>query len=383
MKKIVYILAVALYLLSCSSGKNALEKGNYIDAISKAVNRLSNDPDNRKARQVISTGYPMAIEFYQEEIDNTLSSNDRMRWNRTLQIMEQVNYLSDQIRRVPAARQLVPNPKTYTSEITDVKNRAAEERYQEGLQLMQRQTRDDTKEAYFNFKEADRLVPAYKDVLDRMQQAKELATLKVIVEPLPAPSMRYELTADFFYTKVMEQLNNRFPAESFVNFYSPDEAENAGMQYPDMVVHLAFFDFYVGKPNHYEETQTLKREVDVKTPVKVSKDSVRYEVRKVMKTGKIKIITDEVASGGVLDLQIEEFQTRKLLVSEKIPGEYMWRNRYGIYVGDEDILTKEEIAIISNNAIMPPGPQDMFIAFTQPIFSRLNDNLNSFFRRYN
>ena len=383
MKKALYFFVTVLILSACSSGKNALDKGNFSEAINKAVNRLSNDPNNRKAQQVVQEGYPIAIAYYQEEIDQTLSSNERLRWSKTLQVMERVNNLSEQIRRIPAARKLVPNPKIYTSELTDVKNRAAEEHYQEGLQLLQRETREDAKHAFLNFREADRLIPAYKDVLSKMNEAKILATLTVVVEPLPAPSMRYELTADFFYSKVMEQLNNRFPTESFVNFLSPDEAKQAGLKYPDMVVRLAFFDFYIGKPAHFEETQTLQREVEVKTPVKVSRDSTRYEITKVMKTGKIKIITDEVGSGGILDLQIEDYQSRKLLVTEKIPGEYLWRNRYGIFVGDEEILSKEEIRIINNTAQVPPGPQDMFIAFTQPIFARLNDNLNNFFRRYN
>lgn len=383
MKNLFYLVLLTLLIGACSSGKNALDKGNYHEAIGKAVSRLSNDPDNRKAQQVVREGYPTAIDYYQEEIDQILSGNERLKWSKTLRVMEQVNQLSEQVRRVPAARRLVPSPKVYTSELNEVKNKAADEHYQEGLQLLQRQNREDAKQAFLNFREADRLIPNYQDVLAKMNESKELATVKVIVEPLPAPSMSYELTADFFYNQVMEAMNNRFPDESFVNFYTPDEAEQAGLKHPDMLMRLAFYDFYVGRPAHYEETQTLDRIIEEKVPVKVSRDSTRYEIQKVRRTGKIRIITDEVASGGLLDVKIEDFQARKLLLDNKIPGEFMWRNRYGIFVGDDEVLTPEERKIINNKAILPPGPQDLFLEFTRPIYSRLNETMTNFFRRYN
>ena len=383
MKNLIYFLFVVIFISSCSSGKNALEKGNYMQAIEKAVNRLSSDPNNKNAKRVLVDGYAVAMDFYQEEIDQVLSTNDRLKWTNTLNIMEQVNRLSDLIRRVPAARKLIPSPKTYTSELTDVKNRAAEELYQEGEQLLQRETRDDAKQAYYNFLEADRLVPSYKDVIAKLNEAKELATLKVVIEPLPSPSMRFELTADFFYNQVMEQMNVRFPDESFVNFYSPNQAEQMGLEYPDMLVYMEFFDFFIGKANHYEEESTLSRDIEEEVAIQVSQDSTRYETKTYRKTGKIRVITDEVASGGLLEVKIEDYQISKLLLDDKIPGEYIWKNRYGIFVGDEEVLTDDELRIVNNRAILPPGSQDLFYEFTRPIYSQLTERLASFFRRYN
>ena len=354
-----------------------------MQAIEKAVNRLSSDSNNKNAKRVLVDGYAVAMDFYQEEIDQILSTNDRLKWTNTLNIMEQVNRLSDLIRRVPAARKLIPSPKTYTSELTDVKNRAAEELYQEGEQLLQRETRDDAKQAYYNFFEADRLVPSYKDVIAKLNEAKELATLKVVIEPLPSPSMRFELTADFFYNQVMEQMNVRFPDESFVNFYSPNQAEQMGLEYPDMLVYMEFFDFFIGKANHYEEESTLSRDIEEEVAIQVSQDSTRYETKIYRKTGKIRVITDEVASGGLLEVKIEDYQIRKLLLDEKIPGEYIWKNRYGIFVGDEEVLTDEELKIVNNRALLPPESQDLFYEFTRPIYSQLTESLSSFFRRYN
>ena len=75
MRKYIYFLFIGILLLnSCSTGLKSLQQGNYYDAIMKAVSRLSSDSDNRKASQVIREGYPMAVTYYQEEIDKVIYS---------------------------------------------------------------------------------------------------------------------------------------------------------------------------------------------------------------------------------------------------------------------------------------------------------------------
>ena len=63
--------------------------------------------------------------------------------------------------------------------------------------------------------------------------------------------------------------------------------------------------------------------------------------------------------------------------------EFVWLNQYGIFIGDDRVLTPQEVKILNNKAVPPPGPQDMFQAFTQPIYAQLVDQMNRFFRRYN
>lgn len=383
MKNLIYLFVFATLIAGCSSGRKALERGNYLQAIEKAVNRLSNDPDNRKATKVLTDGYPMAMNYYQEEIDQILSGNDQFKWGETLDIMQRVNHLSDLIRRVPAARKLVPSPKTYTSEIADVTQRAAEERYQAGLNSLQGKSREDAKQAYYNFQRADQLIPNYKDVDQKMAIAKERATLKVILEPIPLPSKRYELSANFFYSEVIKQMKAKFPDQSFVNFYTPDEAEKYHLQYPDFVVSLEFYDFFVSRPTHYENQENLSRVVEKEVKVRVSRDSVRIEKRPQKIHGKIKIITDEMVSKGLLNVQVEEYQSKNVVINDQIPGQFVWRNQYGVFVGNEEVLTKEQVAILNNKAVPPPYPQDMFVEFTKPIYSQLTERLSNFFNQFN
>ncbi|MFA5328194.1 MAG: hypothetical protein WC384_10420 [Prolixibacteraceae bacterium] len=383
MRKYFYLIVLSIFFLnSCSTGLKSLQKGNYYDAIMKAANRLSNDPDNRKASQVVRDGYPMAVSYYQEEIDRTLSGNDPFKWKQTLEIMQTVNQISDQIRRIPAARQLVPNPKTYTTELNDVQNRAAQEFYDAGTDALTRNTRESAKQAFFYFQNADGLVRGFKDTKQKMLESKDLATLKVVVEQIPVNG-KFEYSAQFFYDNVFQMLNQNFQEKDFVHFFSPEEAENANLKYPDMVLRMGFYDFYIDRPQHFEEEKDLSKQVEETYTVKISKDSTATRTRTVTKKGRIKIVTDQVASGGLLELKTVEFRSQKIVFADKIPGSYLWKNQYGVFVGDKEVLDNELANIISNKVAMPPAAQDMFVLFTKPIFNQLTAKLTNYFRQYN
>ena len=381
-KYFLFILTAILLLNSCSTGKKSLQRGDYYDAIMKAANRLSSDPDNRNATQVIRDGYPMAVAFYQEEIDQILTGNDPFRWKQTLEIMQTVNRISDEIRRIPSARSLVSSIKTYTSEMADVQNRAAQEFYDAGMDALSRKTREAAKQAYYHFLNADGLVRGFKDTKQKIFQAKDLATLKVVVEQIPVNG-KYEYSAQFFYDNVFQMLNQQFQEKDFVHFFSPEEADRAKLKYPDMVLQMGFYDFFIDRPQHFEEEKELSRQVEEKYQVKISKDSTATRTRTVTKKGEIKILTDQVASGGLLELKAVEYQSQKILFTDKIPGQYTWQNRYGIFVGDEEVLDKELISILNNKMVMPPASQDMFVLFTKPIFNQLGEKLTNYFRQYN
>lgn len=383
MRKYFFILLVGiLFLNSCSTGLKSLQRGDYYDAILKAANRLSSDPDNRKASQVVRDGYPLAVAYYQEEIDQVLTGNDPFKWKRTLEIMQTVNRISDEIRRIPAARKLVSSPKNYTTEMVDVQNRAAQEFYDAGMDALSRRSREAAKQAYFHFLNADGLVRGFRDTKQKIVESKDLATLKVVVEQIPVNG-KYEYSAQFFYDNVFQMLNQQFQEKDFVRFFSPEEAERSRLKYPDMVLQMGFYDFFIDRPQHFEEEKELSRQVEEKYQVKISKDSTATRTRTLTKKGKIKILTDQVASGGLLELKAVEFQSQKIVFTDKIPGQFTWQNKYGIFVGDKEVLDNELTAILNNKMVMPPPSQDMFVLFTKPIFNQLGSKLTNYFKQYN
>jgi hypothetical protein len=194
---------------------------------------------------------------------------------------------------------------------------------------------------------------------------------------------KFEYSAQFFYDNVFQMLNERFQEKDFVHFYSPEQAEQTKLKYPDMVLQMGFYDFFIDRPQHFEEERVLSRDIEEKYQVKINKDSTVTKTRIVPKKGKIKILTDQVGSGGLLELKAVEFQSQKIVFTDKIPGQFTWTNKYGIFVGDNEVLTPELTTILNNKMVMPPPAQDMFVLFTKPIFNQLTEKLTNYFRQYN
>lgn len=374
--RIGYYVFLIVLMTACSTGKKALQKGDYFSAVSKAVERLKTSPENKNAIQVLSDGYPMTLEWSQEEMDLILSSNNSFKWEQATGLMQQVNQLSDLIRSTPAARKIVSNPKTYTSELNMAYEKAAEERYNAGLAELDVNTRESARRAFDHFSRANQLVNNYKDARQLMNEAKNMATVRVIVEAIPVNTQRYRLSSEFFYNQVFEYLNNQFRPSGFVSFYSPVQAEKAGLTKADFIIDMEFFDFSVGNLVRTEKEENAEQTVKVET-----RDTTRTTYKKY--TAKLKTLSDQVISGGNLRVRIIDNSTGKLMNDELVPGSFNWVNQYAIFVGDKEALNATQLELTKRRALPLPAEQDLFIEFTKPIYSQVTQNLNRFFRKYN
>jgi len=375
-KRISFYIFLLIVLVSCSTGKKALQKGDYFSAVLKAVDRLKSAPENKNANKVLKDGYPMTIEWAQEEMDLILTSNNKFKWEQAVGLMNQVNQLSNEIRSTPAARKIISDPKTYTSELNMASEKAAEERYNAGLAEMNINTRQSARIAYDHFSIADQYVNNYKNSRELMATAKEIATLRVVVQAIPVNTQKYRLSSEFFYNQVFEYLNNQFRPSGFVNFYSPNQAEKERLNNPDFIVDMEFFDFSVGNLSRTEKEETVENSVKIE-----SRDTTKIQYKTY--TAKLKTFTEKVYSGGTLRMQIIDRANDKLIMDELVPGSFTWVNDYAMFVGDKEALNNNQFELTKRKALPLPPEQDLFIEFTKPIYSQVTQNLNRFFRRYN
>ncbi len=377
MNRAFFILYLSVILLgSCSSGKKALQKGDYFSAVLKAVERLKSSPENKKAIKVLKEGYQYALEWSQEEMDLALSSNSVHKFERVADLMSQVNLLSEEIRSTPSARKIISNPKSYTTELNSVYEKAAEERYSAGLTELDRRTRESARIAFDHFYAADRFVSGYKNVLELMDTAKEMATIKVVLAAIPVAVQKYRLTSEFFYNQISAYLNKQYGPSGFVNFYSAFQAESEGLENPDFIINMEFFDFSIGNLSHSEKEENLVKQVKAESP-----DTTKTEVKNY--SAKLKIFTDKVQSSGSLRIQIYEPVIDKLLLDDIVPGTFTWINEHALYVGDIEALDKKQVELTKMKVLALPPEQDLFIEVTKPIYSQVTTRLNRFFQRYN
>lgn len=378
MRSIAIPFIICLLLISCSSGKKSLERGDYYSATLQAVNRLRANPNSKKALEAVKESYPMSLKYFQGKIDYALSANIPFKYSTAVGHYETMNRLSDEISRCPAAMALFPKVDYYTVELARSRELAAQEQYDAGLKNEKINTRLAWKDAFFNFRQADQFMPGYKDIAHRMEVAKFNATLKVIVEQIRV-SRKYQLSSDFFLNQVIGSLMQYRPNE-FVEYYSPGSAEKIGLETPDQLLRMSFDDFVVGQVYDKESVRELSRDsVEVGTvTLPGGKKLKAYNTVKA----KLTVHRRELISNGVLDVTIIDMARNSVVSQSKFPGQFVWFTEWGSFNGDERALNDDELSICKSSPVDPPGTQDLFVEFTKPIFDQVSPFLKSFYQQY-
>ena len=106
--------------------------------------------------------------------------------------------------------------------------------------------------------------------------------------------------------------------------------------------------------------------------------------RKVYGTVKatVHVFNKSLSSRGVLDFKIIDAHNQRVLSQEKMPGEYVWYTEWGYFNGDERALDEYFLEIVKLKEANPPLPQDLFVAFTQPIFGQVTNKIRNFYKGY-
>jgi hypothetical protein len=378
MKVRVLIWVSFIVLAACSSGKKALERGDYYDAVVKAVHRLRQKPDHSKSIETLKNAYPLALEFYETRANNEIASNTEFKWKNAIQAYQSVNVMYEEIKQCPACMKVIRTPKNYYAEMGPLKEKAAEESYTAGINALMKGTRTDAKRAYYNFKDAQSFVSGYKDVVEYIDKAKFEATVKVILEQIPVPA-RYNLSGGFFQDQVEAYLNSNYTDQGFVKFYTPAQARNGSLPQADQVLRIQFDDFSVGNVNLKEKEETV-----TKDSVKVGEAKVEGKTVPVYNTVKAKLVTyrKEVISTGLLSMIVVDAKSNSVLTHKKFNGDYSWVNTWARFNGDERALTDLQLNSCKQKEMQPPGNQDLFLEFTRPIYNQLVPAIRGFYQNY-
>jgi hypothetical protein len=380
MKRILslFLVFTVAYLTGCSSGKKAFEHGNYYEAVLKSVQRLRQKPDHSKSIEALQNAYPLALEVLESQATNAVASDAPYKYKSAIASYDQVNQMYEQIRQCPACLKVIRSPKNYYSEIGPLKEKAADESYNAGINALMKGTRNDAKQAYFNFVDAQSFVSGYKDVVEYLDKAKWEATLKVVVEQIPVPS-RYNLSGSFFQNKVEEYLHSNYPDKGFIKFYTDQEAKTVKLPQADHLLRIQFEDFSVGNINLKEKEETVTRD-----SVRVGETKLEGKVIPVYNTVKAKLTTyrKEVTSSGLLSMVIVDGKTSGILSTKKFNGQYAWVSSWGRFNGDERALTEQQKTLCKQKEGQPPQNQDLFLEFTKPIFDQLTPAIKNFYASY-
>ena len=372
-KSILFILCFSMAFI-CYSNDTAIEKkSDYGRIFNQLICRLNVHPDNQKTKKKIQETYSHAIKYYQGEIDRILMSDNSLKWAKTLDVMEQINGLSEEIIYNSAVSELICTPRVYTIEIDDAKQKAVAELYTFGAELLTQNTKEMAKEAYFYFVKAGKLDPKFKDVEMKIQESKNRATWKVIIEPVQVHTQNYGLSfsTKIFYQTLFYKLREKFPYYGFVNFYSPEEALEKRIKNPDQTVLIEIFDFEL-----VSIVETYGGEV-ISFPSKVLKlVDGKYVWEKYVGPPNNRISNQKTRSQLLMKantaLKISSIPDNEIVFKDKIPWNYK-----------EEVNYSYKSGISQRYAPYSPDNQIFFDHFSLTLCDQVIFRLCDFFKPYN
>ena len=379
MNKLVHYCSAITFILliSCSTGKQDLQRGDYESSIKKSIERLRSNPNNSKAQQTLQEAYPLTLSYHQNKVQNMKASSQAFKWEGILSSYLRLNAIYEDLQRCPTCLRLVSNPQNFISEAEEARGKAAEERYQAGIMALDQQERKAAQTAYRHFQKAAQLKRNYKDTPIKLQESLDQATLKVVVERVPDPFNQTAVKSDYFNEKLMEYIKRNPNPNRFVRLYAAQEAVAANIQKPDHYVLITFQNFVMGQSSVRESTENASKDSVIIGQVDV--DGEKRDVYGTV-TAKVTVYDKTLKVNGALDMQIIDAYSNQPRMQQQFPNEYEWSNKWGNFNGDQRALTPEQLSICNEKEQPLPQSNELFIEFSKPMFNQVVSRIRNYYQ---
>jgi len=328
MKINVYLLALTL-LFSCYSSRDYYKHGDYYLAVFKAVGRLKQTATHSKSREVLQKAYPLALQSLETKSQNLIVSNDPFKYKNTVLLYTQINSMYELIHSSPAALEVVPEPKNYYKEIGELRDRAAAETYNAGIQSMMKGTRTDSRTAYQYFSETNVLVPQYKEVVEMLGKSEEEATLWMVWDtgqPKWGPSSAIISAVDAL------PFVNLQPWKAYVSSDDPNKKNVA------LKLTISSLDYSEGA---ITSTSSSEQIID---SVQVGLKKVKNELVPLKQAIKGTYIThkETVRSTGTVYVHIRDTKSGVIVFSREFVGHGEWTGTWYQCEGDKRVFVSKQ-----------------------------------------
>lgn len=372
---------MALLMASCRSATKLYEKGRYDEAVEVAAKKLQKDPKDAKLQEVILSAYKFAVEDHEAQLNKYNSSANDLKWEWMYSEYTDLQRLYDAIRKSPDVYAIV-QPRDYSQEVIQFREKAGDNRYNRGLQLMSSAGNDKLayRQAYREFQSALGFIPGDVDIQNKMNEAFNYAVINVVVLPLDERSSyqysSYNTRYRTFDNNMVTYLQNN-NSNQFVRYYSAFDAD-ARRVVADQVIEIRFSSMNIGRTNDERSTRTVSREVVVKETV-IKPDSVVKQYAKV--SAKITTTKRTMKSNGMIQVVARDYNNR-ITWSENYTAEHYWSTEFATYTGDTRALSDEDKKIIDRQQAIAPREDDIIRSIMDEIQSKAECGVRDYFNRF-
>jgi len=377
-RPIFFLFLPIVLILSCVSAEKALDKGDYKDAIWKALKKLKKSPKDSGARKTLKQAYPLFVDKYQEDIESIADKRDPLRWEKVLDKYEALEEAYEKIREVPTARKAV-DAISFSREIYATKEKVYEARYNLGEELLVTGDREDARKAFEHFEYILRKQDVYKDTNIKMEEARDAATLFVAIAPIPSPSFQIESSVVAFENELTEQLQEK-NNDDFIRYVDPSNRYGIPVEEIDHVVEMRFYDFRLGDTQQRQQTFNRTRDDVATTTVQIGDSTV---VTPIIVEAQVQCFTREIRSTGRIELLIIDNNTSRREERRNFDATHTFTDTWGYFDGDSRALNPgDQDCLERRSAPALPREEELFTEVSIPLFDQTVDYLERYYRRF-
>ncbi len=376
-KYILFICTLAIFMASCSSSKNYLDRSDADKALIDAAKRLAKSPSDGKASEALPILYKAQKDFHIAKIASLKSGSDLSKWDKIIAEYKDLQTAYDAIIGSTAAFRLV-TPQNFSTELLDAQEQAASDYYDLAVAYEQKGGRENAKSAYNYFTKAERYVPGFKDARNKKAEAFNNSIVNVVVNAVEDQSFffnsgwgnsGYNYSNEYFQQKLLRDLqsntgNSRFAAR----FYTDWEARRNEIL-PDWVVDLKLRNLDIPQPYTRNSTRQVSNRIQTGTDTSGNKI---YQT--VYATLNIK--QQSFDARGTMDVIIRDVKSNTIISNRSYSDTYNWQQESGSYTGDQRALSTNDWAIINNrNYNNQPRKEDVLNELYRDIYPQVKSGI--------
>lgn len=377
MRKIYTLVALIGFVLftGCKTASKLYDKGNYDEAVELAVKKLQKKNPDPEMRSLLQSAYNYAVNDHETRIRQLNDNTNELKWEWIYSEYASLQRLYEAIHRSPEAMDVV-NAIDYSSYLNTYADKAADVRYDRGMQWMGRNDKMSYRNAYNEFEAALRYRPADLTFIDMRNEAYQNAIINVVVMPVESNHYRYSSYNDLeirnFENDLLRQLQYN-TGNQFVKFYSSWDANSRNIQ-ADQFVDFRFSTMNLGRTRDENSSREVSKQIVVKEIV-YRPDSVVKEYKTVF--AKIKTTKRTMFSEGNLQVNIRDANGRWLW-SDDLRGNHNWHTEFSTFTGDERALSDGDKELVNRRQDHAPREDEII----RCIINEINSNMTGRLRNY-
>ena len=369
MKKSGFTLfLMVLLVFSCKSPERLLQEGNYEEAIDRSLKKIQRGNDKEDDRVILREAFRYANNNDRERIDFLLQENRPENWDEIYWKYVSLDQRQNQIETVlplyVKGRKLDFKLEDYNAQIIEAKTNAAEYFYEEGVSLMETDTREAYRQAFYNLQKVREYRPSdYPDLDQRMDEALYLGTSRVLISVDNRIPVR--LPADFF--REVHSVNTAVLTGNWVEYHLARLDKDT---YYDYYVTIILDRAYVEPP--VTESREYIRTKEVQDGYQSKRDSegnvIKDENGKIVKEPRYKEIECKVYEIKQIKTATVSGEIHYILANPKslvrkvpVAGTTVFEHISGRAVGDRNALLPEDWEIIKREKAKFPPDLDMLM----------------------